>query len=193
MSGFVPFRTLLVEQLEADHLVLVCADVRRAGVVVIVEVEPVHNEGHLVMALVLLVVHRLTVVVMLQVAAVVVVAAAAVNDVFLPSAEVQPRVVVAAAAVTVVAVWQPRKSDPDFWLPGVDLVDGVWCLVTPPGDGLDVLLCQMVEDLTDVQVLLHGRAEELEAGVARELLDLEAERCGNILISRLQWVDSVTR
>lgn len=44
----------------------------------------------------------------------------------------------------------------------------------------------MVEDLTDVQVLLHGRAEELEAGVARELLDLEAERCGNILISRLQ-------
>ena len=44
-----------------------------------------------------------------------------------------------------------------------------------PADGLDVPLAQVVEHLADVEVLLHRGAEQLEAGVAGELLDLVAE------------------
>ena len=36
-------------------------------------------------------------------------------------------------------------------------------------------LAQVVEHLADVEVLLHRGAEQLEAGVAGELLDLVAE------------------
>lgn len=51
---------------------------------------------------------------------------------------------------------------------------GVLCLVAPAADGLDVALRQEVEHLAHVQVLLDARAEQLQAGVAGELLDLVA-------------------
>ena len=53
---------------------------------------------------------------------------------------------------------------------------GVLGLVAPAGDGLDVALGERVEDLGDVEVLLDRRAEELEAGVAGELLNLVTKR-----------------
>ena len=51
---------------------------------------------------------------------------------------------------------------------------GVLGLVAPARDSLDVALGEGVENLGDVEVLLDGSAEELEAGVAGELLDLVA-------------------
>lgn len=144
------------------------------------EVEPVDDERHLVEVtlVVLLVVDGLTVLVMLLLlAATVAVVAVVVDAVLLPPAEVEPRVVVvAAAAVAVIAVGKSGESNPDLRLPGVDLVHRVGGFVAPARDGLDVLLCQVVEDLADVQVLLHGSPKELEAGVASELLNLEAEK-----------------
>ena len=47
-----------------------------------------------------------------------------------------------------------------------------------PADGLDMALAQVVEHLADVEVLLHRGAEQLEARVASELLDLVAENKG---------------
>ena len=50
--------------------------------------------------------------------------------------------------------------------------------MSSPADGLDVALAQVVEHLADVEVLLHRGAEQLEARVARELLDLVAANKG---------------
>ena len=47
-----------------------------------------------------------------------------------------------------------------------------------PADGLDVALAKVVEHLADVEVLLHRGAEQLEARVARKLLDLVAANEG---------------
>ena len=43
-----------------------------------------------------------------------------------------------------------------------------------PADGLDVPLTEVVEHLADVEVLLDRGAEQLEARVASELLNLVA-------------------
>ena len=47
-------------------------------------------------------------------------------------------------------------------------------------------LAQVVEHLADVEVLLHRGAEQLEAGVAGELLDLVAESAKRRVIYLLQ-------
>jgi hypothetical protein len=133
-----------------------------------VEVEPVDDERHLVMAFVLLVVVQLLLLLllMMMLKLVVVVVAG-----LLPPAEVKSGVIV---PLVVVGIRESGESDSDFGLPFVDLVNRVWRLVAPATDGLDVLLCQVVEDVADVQVLLHRRPEELQAGVASKLLDFEA-------------------
>ena len=60
-----------------------------------------------------------------------------------------------------------------------DLEDAVLCgLVAPPRDSLDVTLGQEVEHLGHVQVLLHRRAEQLQASVASKFLDLVAGKKG---------------
>ena len=52
-------------------------------------------------------------------------------------------------------------------------------------------LSQVVEHLADVEVLLHRGAEQLEARVARELLDLVAEMKKELTTTLLQQRGSI--
>ena len=88
-------------------------------------------------------------------------------------AKVQPGVVVGLAVFN--NIWQSGKSDPDFCLPLVDFVDGIRRFVAPPTYRFDVFFGEMIENVTDVEVLFDRGPKELKAGVASEFFNLETE------------------
>ncbi len=96
------------------------------------------------------------------------------------SAEIEAGIVVAFTVFN--NVWQPCKSDSDLGLSFIDFVDSVWRFVAPSAYRFYVFFCQMVEHVTDIEVLFDGGSKELEASIAGKFFNLKTENTKTILV-----------